>query len=104
MPEQSKSGSLSLSERFKQVSRKYGWTAVGVYLGLSALDLPFCFLAVRLVGTERIAEVEHAVAHAFWSTIGIINPDWKPKEKHAAQVEGGESSEETAQSHEDASG
>src|ERR1700761_6777783 len=39
---------LSFSARFKELSRKYGWAAVGVYFGLSALDFPFCFLAVRL--------------------------------------------------------
>lgn len=45
---------LSLSERFKKLSREYGWSAVGVYFALSVLDFPFCFLFVRLVGTERI--------------------------------------------------
>lgn len=45
-----------LSARLKQLSREYGWTAVGVYLGLSVLDFPFCFLLVRIVGTEKIGE------------------------------------------------
>jgi len=43
------------------LSREYGWTAVGVYLGLSVLDFPFCFLLVRTVGTDRIAEAEHYI-------------------------------------------
>lgn len=34
-------------------------------MALSALDFPFCFLAVRLVGTERIGELEHAVVGRF---------------------------------------
>lgn len=51
----------SLSARLRKLSREYGWAAVGVYLGLSVLDFPFCFLLVRLVGTERIAAVEHVV-------------------------------------------
>ncbi|KAK3685480.1 hypothetical protein B0T22DRAFT_219306 [Podospora appendiculata] len=51
----------SLSERLKKLSREYGWTAVGVYLGLSVLDFPFCFLLVRVVGTDKIAEVEEIV-------------------------------------------
>lgn len=46
--------SLSISERLKKLSREYGWSAVGVYFALSVLDFPFCFLFVRLVGTERI--------------------------------------------------
>lgn len=49
----------SLSARLRKLSREYGWAALGVYLGLSVLDFPFCFLLVRMVGTDRIAEVEH---------------------------------------------
>ncbi|GAP84498.1 putative peptide alpha-N-acetyltransferase Nat2 [Rosellinia necatrix] len=54
-----------LSARLKKLSREYGWAAVGVYLGLSVLDFPFCFLLVRVVGTDRIGELEHwLVSHA----------------------------------------
>ncbi|KAL2018005.1 hypothetical protein VTK56DRAFT_1385 [Thermocarpiscus australiensis] len=52
---------LSFSARMKKLSREYGWTAVGVYLALSVLDFPFCFLLVRTVGTEKIAHLEHVV-------------------------------------------
>lgn len=48
--------SLSLSGRLKKLSREYGWSAVGVYLGLSVLDFPFCFLLVKWAGTERIGK------------------------------------------------
>lgn len=48
--------SLSLSQRLKKLSKEYGWSAVGVYLTLSVLDFPFCFLLVRIVGTDRIGE------------------------------------------------
>ena len=34
---------------------------MGVYFALSALDFPFCFLAVRLIGTDKIAALEHSV-------------------------------------------
>jgi N-terminal acetyltransferase 2 len=51
----------SLSARLRKLSREYGWVALGVYLGLSVLDFPFCFLLVRMVGTERIAEAERWV-------------------------------------------
>ncbi len=47
---------MSLSARLKKLSREYGWTAVGVYLSLSVLDFPFCFLLVRTLGTDRIGE------------------------------------------------
>ncbi|KAK3898530.1 hypothetical protein C8A05DRAFT_47179 [Staphylotrichum tortipilum] len=53
--------SLSLSQRLKKLSREYGWTAVGIYLALSVLDFPFCFLLVRTVGTEKIAHLEDIV-------------------------------------------
>ncbi|KAI0141663.1 hypothetical protein GGR57DRAFT_400258 [Xylariaceae sp. FL1272] len=54
-----------LSARLKKLSREYGWSAVGVYFALSVLDFPFCFLLVRVVGTDRIGELEHwIVSHA----------------------------------------
>ncbi|KAK4153209.1 hypothetical protein C8A00DRAFT_15553 [Chaetomidium leptoderma] len=53
--------SLSLRERLRKLSREYGWAAVGIYLSLSVLDFPFCFLLVRTVGTEKIAHLEHVV-------------------------------------------
>ncbi|KAJ5757872.1 uncharacterized protein N7511_006566 [Penicillium nucicola] len=49
----------TLSQRLKKLSREYGWSALGVYLALSALDFPFCFAAVRLLGVERIGYWEH---------------------------------------------
>ncbi|KAK2045511.1 peptide alpha-N-acetyltransferase Nat2 [Colletotrichum somersetense] len=63
--------SLSLSQRLKKLSREYGWSAVGVYLALSVLDFPFCFLLVRIVGTDRIGQLEHWVV----SNIKKIIPD-----------------------------
>lgn len=51
--------SLSLSQRLKKLSKEYGWSAVGVYFALSVLDFPFCFLLVRVVGTDRIGEWRH---------------------------------------------
>ncbi|KAI0453443.1 hypothetical protein F5B21DRAFT_283006 [Xylaria acuta] len=50
-----------LSARLRKLSREYGWAAVGVYLSLSILDFPFCFLLVRVVGTDRIGELEEWV-------------------------------------------
>jgi len=44
----------SFGARLKKLSREYGWTAVGVYMALTVLDFPFCFLLVRSVGTEKI--------------------------------------------------
>ncbi|KAK2612344.1 DUF1279 super [Conoideocrella luteorostrata] len=52
---------LTLSQKLKKLSKEYGWSAVGVYLALSVLDFPFCFLLVRIVGTDKIGQVEHYV-------------------------------------------
>jgi len=71
----------SLSQRFKELSRRYGYAAVGVYLGLSVLDFPFCFLAVRLIGPERVGELEHTVVDAFWSFISIVVPSMAPEDR-----------------------
>lgn len=40
----------------RKLSREYGWSALGVYLALTALDFPFCYLFVRTLGTDRIGE------------------------------------------------
>ncbi|KAF4430948.1 hypothetical protein F53441_13933 [Fusarium austroafricanum] len=53
-----------LTARLKKLTKEYGWVTVGVYLGLSVLDFPFCFLFVRMVGAEKIGEVEHRVMSA----------------------------------------
>ena len=44
----------TLGARMRKLSREYGWVAVGVYFSLSVLDFPFCFLLVKVVGTEKI--------------------------------------------------
>lgn len=63
-----------MSARLKRLSREYGWSALGVYLLLSALDFPFCFFAVRMLGTERIGRWEHVVIENFWKVVQIPFP------------------------------
>ena len=65
----------SLSQKLKQLSREYGWAALGVYLALSALDFPVCFLAVRLLGTDRIGRYEAVVKDAFWNVVRMAFPN-----------------------------
>ena len=77
--------SQGISARLKELSRKYGWAAFGVYMGLSALDFPFCFLAVRLVGTERIEAVERVVVHAFWNIVAKVYPSAAPVQTEPAK-------------------
>ncbi|OJD27091.1 hypothetical protein ACJ73_01509 [Blastomyces percursus] len=65
---------LSFSQRMKKLSREYGWAALGVYLTLSALDFPFCFIAVRLLGVERIGHYEHVLVEGFKGIFGSVLP------------------------------
>jgi len=44
---------------------------LGVYLLLSALDFPFCYLLVRYLGTDRIGEWEHIIV----SNVKMIIPE-----------------------------
>ncbi|TQS33578.1 hypothetical protein Golomagni_06072 [Golovinomyces magnicellulatus] len=60
---------LSLSDRLKKLIKEYGWATVGVYLALSVLDFPFCFLLVRIVGTEKIGKIEHYIVSAVKTVI-----------------------------------
>ncbi|EEP80810.1 conserved hypothetical protein [Uncinocarpus reesii 1704] len=63
---------LTFSERMRKLSREYGWSALGVYLFLSALDFPFCFAAVRLLGVERIGHYEQTIVESVKSVLGPI--------------------------------
>jgi N-terminal acetyltransferase 2 len=56
---------LSLGQRMRKLSREYGWSAVGVYLALSALDFPFCYLLVRYLGTDIIGKANSVSYHGF---------------------------------------
>jgi hypothetical protein len=72
----------------RKLSREYGWSALGVYLVLSALDFPFCFAAVRLLGIERIGHYEHVVVDG---VKGIFSTVWsfgktKAEDVDASQV------------------
>ena len=41
----------------KKLTREYGWVTVAVYLGLSVLDFPFCFLLVKVAGPDKIGKI-----------------------------------------------
>jgi hypothetical protein len=66
---------LSLSQRLRKLSKEYGYSAVGVYFALSALDFPFCFLAVRLAGADRIGHYEHVVVETFKNLLRPVFPN-----------------------------
>jgi hypothetical protein len=77
----------------RKLSREYGWSALGVYLLLSALDFPFCFLAVRTLGTDRIGRWEHIILGYIKSVIppSVLEIKWPWGQKEVEeQVEGSE--------------
>jgi len=78
---------LSVSQRLKKLSREYGWTAVGVYLGLSLIDFPLCFIAVRWLGTDRIGHYEEVLKNALWSVVRLVVPDAGKKPAEAGVEE-----------------
>lgn len=51
----------SLSGKLKELSRKYGKAAIGVYLGISLIDYAFAFLLVHQLGATRIAAYEDSI-------------------------------------------
>lgn len=82
--------SLSLSQRFRKLSREYGWSALGVYFALSALDFPFCFLAIRWLGTDRVGHWEHVILEWVWKVWEVVPNPFQAREAGPA-VEVGES-------------
>ncbi|KAI1910950.1 DUF1279 domain-containing protein [Ophidiomyces ophidiicola] len=76
----------TFSARMRKLSREYGWSALGVYLFLSALDFPFCFAAVRLLGVERIGHYEHVVVESAKNAVG---PLWGRKASNSEPPESG---------------
>lgn len=47
----------TLGARMKKLTREYGWSALGVYFLLTAVDLPICYWLVGLMGVERVGMV-----------------------------------------------
>ena len=53
--------------RFKLLTKKYGWWALGMYTALSFVDFSLTFLIVHTLGTERIEPVLNAGVHKYRS-------------------------------------
>lgn len=49
----------------KALVKEYGYSALGVYLALSMLDLPICYLMVHSLGKEQIEVYENQVKQYF---------------------------------------
>ncbi|CEL02478.1 Putative Pectinesterase [Aspergillus calidoustus] len=79
--------SPSLSQRLKTLSKEYGWSALWIYLFLSALDFPFCFAAVRLLGADRIGHYEHVVVEGLKGAVDKVWPGLFAKSKEEQEEE-----------------
>lgn len=80
----------SLGDRLRKLTKEYGWAAVGVYLTLSALDFPLCFLGVELLGVERVGHYERIVVESVKDKLPALWPkpaEPTPEEETTAVVE-----------------
>lgn len=59
--------------------KEYGYSALGVYLGLSCIDLPLCYILVHSMGQEEIEKYENKVKQAFG--YGMSEEDLKRKQE-----------------------
>jgi hypothetical protein len=71
----------------RRLSREYGWSALGVYLLLSALDFPFCFAAVRLLGVDRIGHYEAVIMDSVRS---VLPGGFGGREEESSGSDGGD--------------
>ncbi|KAL2833642.1 hypothetical protein BJY01DRAFT_90144 [Aspergillus pseudoustus] len=79
--------SPSLSQRLKTLSKEYGWSALWIYLFLSALDFPFCFAAVRYLGAEKIGHYEHVIVEGVKDAVEKVLPGLFAKSKEEQEEE-----------------
>lgn len=59
--------------------KEYGYSALGVYLGLTLIDLPICYLMVHSMGREKIEYYENKVKQS----IGFGMSDEDLERKHS---------------------
>ena len=65
---------LPITQRLKILFKKYRWSALTIYVGLSVADFGIAFLAVRAFGTENIGRYEKIILKKVEDTTG-----WKTK-------------------------
>lgn len=68
----------------KALIQEYGYSALGVYLALSCIDLPLCFVLVHSVGVDQVREYQKEVKNKIK---GIFGYDTKSEEKDVIKVE-----------------
>lgn len=63
----------------KALMKEYGYPALAVYLGLSCIDLPICYVLVHSMGQEKIEVYENKVKQTFG--YGISDEELKKKQE-----------------------
>lgn len=74
----------------KALVQKYGWVALGVYMSLSFVDLPICFVAVHSVGLDKVVEWQVYLKE-------LVGWETKPKESSEAVAVAAELSDDIGQ-------
>ncbi|RIA79276.1 hypothetical protein C1645_794622 [Glomus cerebriforme] len=59
----------SMTEKFKILTKKYGVSAIVVYLIISALDLGLTFILIQIGGADRVKKVEDWFTETFGNLI-----------------------------------
>ena len=57
-------------------------------MALTALDFPFCFLAVRMIGTDTIGHYEQVVVGGAKDIIRVVFPNAFKKSEHEETTDG----------------
>lgn len=83
----------------KALMKEYGYSALGVYLGISALDLPLFYLLVHSMGKDEIEQYENTVKQ--WFGYGVSEEELKKKQaidrvEEEAEKEGSPEPEQTS--------
>ncbi|ODV79681.1 uncharacterized protein CANTADRAFT_25584 [Suhomyces tanzawaensis NRRL Y-17324] len=81
-------GSNKKPTGLKALMKEYGYSAFGVYMALSAIDLPLCYILVHSMGQDEIEYYENKVKQQFG--YGMTEEELKKKQeikRIEAQVE-----------------
>lgn len=67
------------STGLKALMKEYGYSAFAVYMGLTAIDLPLCYLLVHSMGREEIEHYENEVKQ--WFGFGVSAEELDKKQQ-----------------------
>ncbi|WFD42705.1 DUF1279 super [Malassezia psittaci] len=56
-----KAVSVGFRQRLRDIMRRYGWWALGIYLAIGLVDLSIAMAAVHYYGGDRVQEIERVV-------------------------------------------